>query len=120
MHSALAFVPPNDVTRYFELLIDEIRNNFNDECDDRRAGKPCSFPLPPFPHFNAEQKSFFFKLFNFFIFAFQEHRKCVFKASGEAKMQTFPPVPIMVAPTISTYVKNNILAPTFLKTRSGP
>ena len=34
MLSALAFVPPNDVIRYFELLIDEIRNNFNDECDD--------------------------------------------------------------------------------------
>ena len=34
MLSALAFVPPNDVIRYFELLIDEIRNNFNYECDD--------------------------------------------------------------------------------------
>ena len=34
MLSALAFVPPNDVIRYFELLIDEIRNNFNDEGDD--------------------------------------------------------------------------------------
>ena len=34
MLSALAFLPPNDVIRYFELLIDEIRNNFNDECDD--------------------------------------------------------------------------------------
>ena len=34
MLSALVFVPPNDVIRYFELLIDEIRNNFNDECDD--------------------------------------------------------------------------------------
>ena len=34
MFSALAFVPPNDYIRYFEFLIDEIRNNFNDECDD--------------------------------------------------------------------------------------
>ena len=31
---ALAFVPPNDIIHYFELLIDEICNNFNDECDD--------------------------------------------------------------------------------------
>ena len=34
MLSKLAFVPPNDVIRYFELLIDEICNNFTDECDD--------------------------------------------------------------------------------------
>ena len=34
MLSALAFVPPNDVIRYFELLIDEICNDFNDECSD--------------------------------------------------------------------------------------
>ena len=34
MLSALAFIPPNDVIRYFELLITEIRNNCNDECDD--------------------------------------------------------------------------------------
>ena len=34
MLSALAVVPPNDVIRYFELLIDEIRNNFIHECDD--------------------------------------------------------------------------------------
>ena len=33
LFSALAFVPPNDVV-HFELLIDEIRSNFNDECDD--------------------------------------------------------------------------------------
>ena len=31
---ALAFIPPNAVIRYFELLIDEIRNNFNNEFDD--------------------------------------------------------------------------------------
>ena len=54
-----------------------------------------------------------------FIFAFQEHQKCIFKASGEAKMQTSPPVPTMVAPTINTYVENKILAPTFQKTRNG-
>ena len=34
MFSALAFIPTNDVTHYFELPIDEIRNNSNDECDD--------------------------------------------------------------------------------------
>ena len=34
MLSPLAFVQPNDVIRYFELLTDEIRNNFNDECED--------------------------------------------------------------------------------------
>ena len=34
MLSALAFVPQNDVICYFELLINEIRNNFNDECGD--------------------------------------------------------------------------------------
>ena len=34
MLSAIAFVPPNDVIRYLELLTNEIRNNFNDECDD--------------------------------------------------------------------------------------
>ena len=54
-----------------------------------------------------------------FIFAFKEHEKCIFKVSGEAKMQTSPPVPTMVAPTINTYVENKILAPTFQKTRNG-
>ena len=34
MFSALAYVPPNNAIRYFELLIDEICNNFNVECDD--------------------------------------------------------------------------------------
>ena len=34
MLSALAFIPPNDVIRYFKLLIDKIRDNFKDECDD--------------------------------------------------------------------------------------
>ena len=34
MLSAQVFVPPNNVIRYFELLMDETRNNFNDECDD--------------------------------------------------------------------------------------
>ena len=45
------------------------------------------------------------------MFAFQEHQKCVFKASGEAKMQTSSPVPTMVAPIINTYIENKILAP---------
>ena len=53
------------------------------------------------------------------IFAFQEHQKCIFKASGEAKMKTFPPVLTMVPSTINTYVGNKILAPTFQKTRNG-
>ena len=34
MLSALPFIPPNDALRYFELLIDKIHDNFNDECDD--------------------------------------------------------------------------------------
>ena len=54
-----------------------------------------------------------------FIFAFQEHQKCVFKDSREAKMQTFPLVPTMVAPTINNYVENKVLAPNFVKARSG-
>ena len=36
MLSVLASVPPNDVIRYFELLIEEIRNNFKNERDDLR------------------------------------------------------------------------------------
>ena len=40
------------------------------------------------------------------LFAFQEHQKCIFKVSGEAKMQNSPLVPTMVAPTINTYVEN--------------
>ena len=54
-----------------------------------------------------------------FIFAFQENHKCIFKASGEAKMKTLAPVPNMVAPSINTYVENKVLAPTFQKTRDG-
>ena len=39
MLSAIAFVPPNDVIRYFDEIrylfeLDEIHSNFNDECDD--------------------------------------------------------------------------------------
>ena len=33
MLSVLPFIPPNDVIRYFELLIDEICNNFNNDYD---------------------------------------------------------------------------------------
>ena len=54
-----------------------------------------------------------------FIFVFQEPQKCIFTDPGETKMQTSPPVPTMVAPTINTYVENKILAPTFQKTRNG-
>ena len=32
--SALAFVSSQDVIRYLELLIEEIHNNFNNECDN--------------------------------------------------------------------------------------
>ena len=54
-----------------------------------------------------------------FTFAFQEHQKCIFEVSGEAKMQTSPPVSNMVAPTINIYVENKSLAPAFQKTRNG-
>ena len=77
---------------------------------------PFSF-LPP-PTF-IQSKNYFIKNYSIsFIFAFQEHQKCVFKDSGEAKMQTFPLVPTVVAPTINNYVENKVLAPNFLKTRS--
>ena len=68
MLSALVFVQPNDVIRYFELLIDGIRNNFNDECDDlvdyfedTYIGisfffEPCPLLLSPSSHFYIKQK----------------------------------------------------------------
>ena len=34
MFFALAFIQPNDIIRYFELLLDEIHNNFNDDFED--------------------------------------------------------------------------------------
>ena len=34
MLSAIPFVPQNDVIRYFELLLDKIRNIFKNECND--------------------------------------------------------------------------------------
>ena len=34
-------------------------------------------------------------------------------------MQTFPPVPTTVAPTINNYVENKILAPTFKRRTTG-
>ena len=78
------------------------------------------FPLLPPPTF-IKSKNYFVKNYSIsFIFALQQHQKCVFKASGEAKMQTFPLVPTMVAPTINNYVETKILAPNFLKTRSRP
>ena len=42
-------------------------------------------PFPP--HFYAKQKLFSRNYSIFFIFAFQEHQKCIFKASRKAKMQ---------------------------------
>ena len=42
----------------------------------------------PFPlHFYAKQKLFLINYSISFIFAFQEHQKCIFKASRKAKMQ---------------------------------
>ena len=42
----------------------------------------------PFPlHFYAKQKLFLRNYSISFIFAFQEHQKCIFKASRKAKMQ---------------------------------
>ena len=78
---------------------------------------PFSF-LPP-PTF-IQSKNYFIKNYSiYFIFAFQENQKCVFNASEEAKMQTFPPVSTMVVPTINTCVENKILAPTFLRHGAG-
>ena len=34
MLSALTFVPPNNVIPYYEELCDNIRNTFNEDCDD--------------------------------------------------------------------------------------
>ena len=48
-----------------------------------------------------------------FIFAFQGYQKCIFKVSGEANMQTSPPLPTMVVRTINTYHENKVLALTF-------
>ena len=42
-------------------------------------------PFPP--HFYAKQKLFLRNYSISFIFAFQEHQKCIFKASRKAKMQ---------------------------------
>ena len=78
------------------------------------------FPFLPPPTFR-QSKNYFVKNYSIsFIFALQEHQKCVFKASGEAKMQTFPLVSTMVAPTINNYVETKILARNFLMTRSRP
>ena len=88
----------------------------------RVLGEPANhapLPLSPSPTFK-QSRNYFIKNYSIsFIFAFQEHQKCVFKDSGEAKMQTFPLVPIVVAPTINNYVENKVLAPNFVKTRSG-
>ena len=52
--------------------------------------------LPP-PLFMKSKKSFIRHYSTFFIFPFQDHQKCVLKASGQAKIQNFPPVRTMVA-----------------------
>ena len=83
-------------------------------------GEPANHTPSPFFLLFSLYKAKIIKNYSIsFIFAFQEHQKCIFKASGEAKMQTSPPVPTMVAPTINTYVENKILAPTFQKTCNG-
>ena len=109
MLSALAFVPSNDVIRYFGLLIDEIRNNFNDECDDvigyfedayigicfikfirwytdpvcKGAMESCD--PPPYCLSLPAFIQFFVKNYSIsFTFAFQEQQKCVFKVLEEA------------------------------------
>ena len=69
--------------------------------------------------FYTKQKLLFKNHSISFIFGFQEHQKCVFKAS-EAIMQTLPLVPTMVVPTISTYIRNKILAHIFLTTCHRP
>ena len=84
----------------------------------RVLGEPANhspFPLFPPPTYTKQK---LLKIIQFLLYLLSKSiRNCIFKASGETKMQTFPPVPTMVAPTIHTYVK--ILAPTFQKTRNG-
>ena len=71
----------------------------------RVLGEPANhvpFPFLPLPSF-IQSTNYFLKNHSIsFIFAFQGHQKCVFKVSGEAKMQTFPLTPTTVAPTINT------------------
>ena len=86
----------------------------------RVLGKPVNHdPFPFFPPPTIYKAKIIKNYSISFIFAFQEHQKCIFVASGEAKIQTSPPMPIMVAPTINAYVENKILAPTFQKTCNG-
>ena len=84
----------------------------------RVLGEPANhaaFPSVPLPTYPKQE---LLKIIRFLLYLLSKSiRNCIFKASGETKMQTFPPVPTMVAPTIHTYVK--ILAPTFQKTRNG-
>ena len=84
----------------------------------REPANNAPFPSLPPPTF-IQIKNYFIKNYSIsFIFAFQGHQKCVFKVSGEAKMQTFPLLPTMVVHTISNYIENKTLAPNFLKTCS--
>ena len=60
-----------------------------------------------------QSKNYFSKMIQFLLYLLSKSIRNVFMASGKAIMQTFPLVPTMVAPTISTYVNNKILTPTF-------
>ena len=84
----------------------------------RVLGEPANhapFPLFSPPTYTMQK---LLKIIQFLLYLLSKSiRNCIFKASGEAKMQTSLPVPTMVAPTIHTHVK--ILAPTFQKTRNG-
>ena len=65
-------------------------------------------PFPP--HVYAKQKLFLRNYSISFIFAFQEHQKCIFRPFRKAKMQIFSLAPTMVAPTRKTYINNEFLA----------
>ena len=99
----------------FALLNSE--NDTQGPCT-REPANNAPFPSLPPPTF-IQIKNYFIKNYSIsFIFAFQEYQKCVFKVSGETKMQTFPLLATMVVHTISNYVENKTLAPNFLKTSS--
>ena len=69
----------------------------------RVLGEPANHALSPFSLLPLLFKAKIIKNYSIsFIFGFQEHQKCIFKASGQVKMQTSLPVPTMVAPTINT------------------
>ena len=58
----------------------------NSCCESFNIIFEAQFMLFP-PHFYGKQKLFLRNYSISFIFAFQEHQKCIFEASGKAKMQ---------------------------------